>query len=223
MAEVASSSRVHITRLIVIPSVITLVVTLLRLIGELQHWSPVLFNPTAGGGGAIMGITWLVLIFGVYFALKLSGAGEGPARIGKANLFAVLGLVAMIAGAFVGFAHQIHFPGKVVVELLVIVAAAALQFPAWPALFKVLLAYGYAARIPVAIVMFFAIRGNWGTHYDALPPDFPEKSFWPKYLQIALVPQLIFWIAFTVIIGTLFGSIATAIFGRRKPGSPGHS
>jgi hypothetical protein len=40
---------------------------------------------------------------------------------------------------------------------------------------------------------FAAIRGNWGTYYDALPPDFPEKSFWPKYLQIALVPQLIFW------------------------------
>jgi len=221
MVEMTSSRRLSIGRLIFIPSVITLAVTLLRLIGELQHWSPILFNPTAGGGGAIMGITWLVLIFGVYFALKLSVAGEGPARIGKANLFAVLGLVAMIAGAFVGFAHQIHFPGKVVMGLLVIVAAA-LQFPAWPALFKVLLAYGYAARIPVAIVMFFTIRGNWGTHYDALPPDFPEKSFWPKYLQIALVPQLIFWIAFTVIIGTLFGSIATAIFGRRKSGSPAH-
>ena len=221
MVEMTSSRRLSIGRLIFIPSVITLAVTLLRLIGELQHWSPILFNPTAGGGGAIMGITWLVLIFGVYFALKLSVAGEGPARIGKANLFAVLGLVAMIAGAFVGFAHQIHFPGKVVMGLLVIVAAA-LRFPAWPALFKVLLAYGYAARIPVAIVMFFAIRGNWGTHYDALPPDFPEKSFWPKYLQIALVPQLIFWIAFTVIIGTLFGSIATAIFGRRKSGSPAH-
>jgi hypothetical protein len=222
MAEMISSSRVPITRLILIPSVITLAVTLLRLVGELQHWSPILFNPAAGGGGAIMGITWLVLIFGVYFALKLSRTGERPVSIGKANLFAVLGLVAMIAGAFVGFAHQIHFPGKEVVGLLVIVAAATLQFSAWPTLFKVLLAYGYAARIPVAIVMFFAIRGNWGTHYDALPPDFPEKSFWPKYLQIALVPQLIFWIAFAVIIGTLFGSIATAIFGRRKLGLPGH-
>jgi hypothetical protein len=222
MVEMNSSSRVPITRLILIPSAITLAVTLLRLIGELQHWSPTLFNPAPGGGGAIMGITWLVLIFGVYFALTLSGAGEGPARIGKATLFAVLGFVAMIAGAFVGFAHQIQFPGKVVIGLLVIVAATALQFFAWPALFKVLLAYGYAARIPVAIVMFFAIRGNWGTHYDALPPDFPEKSFWPKYLQIALVPQLVFWIAFTVIIGTLFGSIATAIFSRRKLGSPAH-
>ena len=55
-----------------------------------------------------------MLIFGVYFALKLSVAGEGPARIGKANLFAVLGLVAMLAGTFVGFAHQIHFSGKLV-------------------------------------------------------------------------------------------------------------
>jgi len=85
MAEMASNNRVDITRLIFIPSVITLAVTLLRLIGELQHWSPVLFNPTAGGGGAIMGITWLVLIFGVYFALKLFNAGEGSARIGKAS------------------------------------------------------------------------------------------------------------------------------------------
>ena len=114
MGEMTSGRRLHIVRLIFIPSVITLAVTLLRLIGELQHWSPVLFNPAPGGGGAIMGITWLVLIFGVYFALKLSVAGEGPARIGKAALFAVLGLVAMITGAFVGFAHQIHFPGKVV-------------------------------------------------------------------------------------------------------------
>src|SRR2546426_2025262 len=85
MAEMASNNRVDITRLIFIPSVITLAVTLLRLIGELQHWSPVLFNPAAGGGGAIMGITWLVLIFGIYFALKLFNAGEGPARIGKAS------------------------------------------------------------------------------------------------------------------------------------------
>ena len=76
MVEMTSSRRLSIGRLIFIPSVITLAVTLLRLIGELQHWSPILFNPTAGGGGAIMGITWLVLIFGVYFALKLSVAGK---------------------------------------------------------------------------------------------------------------------------------------------------
>jgi hypothetical protein len=65
-----SGKRMSIARLIFVPSAITLAVTLLRLIGELQHWSPVLFNPAPGGGGAIMGITWLVLIFGVYSCLS---------------------------------------------------------------------------------------------------------------------------------------------------------
>ncbi len=41
--------------------------------------------------------------------------------------------------------------------------AAIVTLPGWPALFKTLLAYGYAARIPVAIVMFFAFRGNWAS------------------------------------------------------------
>ena len=102
------------------------------------------------------------------------------------------------------------------------VAAAALQFRTWPTLSKALLAYGYAARIPAAIVMFFAIRGRWGTHYDALPPGFADMSFWPTYVQIGLFPQLIFWVAFTVIVGALFGSIATAIFARRRVGLPAH-
>ena len=51
------------------------------------------------------------------------------------------------------------------------VLACGLAVVGWPSLGKTLFAYGYAARIPVAIVMYFAIRGSWGTHYDALPPD----------------------------------------------------
>jgi hypothetical protein len=220
MAEMPSSNRVRITRLILIPSVITLLVTFLRVMGELQHWSHALFNSSPGGGGALVGITWLVPIFGIYFALKLSAAGEGPVGVGRAIGLAVLGLALMAGGSFVVVAPQVNFPGKVVIGVLLIGAAAALQFKTWPALSKVLLAYGYAARIPVAIVTFFAIRGNWGTHYDALPPDIPEMSFWSKYVQFGLFPQLIFWVAFTVIVGTLFGCIATAIFSLRKIGAP---
>ena len=216
MAELPSGNRVPIARLILIPSVITLVATLLRVVGELRHWSPALFNPSAGGGGALVGITWLVPIFGIYFALKLSGAGEGPVGVGRAIGLAVLGLAVLVGGSILTIAPQVHLPGKQVIGLLLMVAAAAMQFMSWPALSKALLAYGYAARIPVAIVMFFAIRGNWGTHYDALPPGFSDMSFWPKYVQIGLVPQLVFWVAFTMIVGTLFGSIATAIFSRRK-------
>ncbi len=81
----------------------------------------------------------------------------------------------------------------------------------WPALAKALVAYGYAARVPVVIIMFFAIRGNWGTHYDGPPPNLPEMTFWPKYLHIALLPQLVFWVAYTVVLGALVGTIAAAV------------
>jgi hypothetical protein len=222
MVETISNNRTHIARLILVPSVITLVVSLLRITGELRHWSPVLFNPSPGGGGALVGITWLVLIFGVYFALKLPRHGQGPVGVGRSIGMAVFGLVLMAGGGFIAAAPQVNIPGKLVIGLLLFATATGLQFKTWPALSKALLAYGYAARIPVVILTFFAIRGNWGTHYDALPPGFPETSFWTRYIQTVLVPQLIFWIAFTVVVGTLFGSIATAIRSRQKVGVPAH-
>jgi hypothetical protein len=220
--ESASNNRTPIARLILVPSLITLVITLLRITGELRHWSPTLFNSSPGGGGALVGITWLVLIFGVYFALKLSSDGKGPARAGRSIGMAAFGVLLMAGGGFVAAAPQVNVPGKLFIGLLLFAAATALQFKTWPALSKALLAYGYAARIPVVIVTFFAIRGNWGTHYDALPPGFPETSFWTRYLQTVLVPQLIFWIAFTVVVGTLFGSIAAAIRSRQNVGVPAH-
>jgi hypothetical protein len=222
MLEVNSYNRTPIARLILVPSIITLVITLLRITGELRHWSPTLFNRSAGGGGALVGITWLALVFGVYFALRLASDGNRPASVGRSIGMAVLGLVVMACGGFVAAAPQVNIPGKLVIGLLLFAAATALQFMTWPALSKVLLAYGYAARIPVIILTFFAIRGNWGTHYDALPPGYPEASFWTRYIQTALVPQLIFWIAFTVVVGTLFGSIATAIRSRQSVGVPAH-
>jgi hypothetical protein len=51
-----STSQISIPKLILVPSVITLAVTLLRLVGELQHWPSALFNRDAGGGGSIIGI-----------------------------------------------------------------------------------------------------------------------------------------------------------------------
>src|SRR5881409_1708216 len=45
-----------LVRLVRVPALITLGVTLLRLIGELQGWSPALFSRQAGGGGALVGI-----------------------------------------------------------------------------------------------------------------------------------------------------------------------
>ncbi len=215
MANGSSTSSMSVSRLIMVPALITLGITILRLVGERQHWSPTLFNPAPGGGAAPVGIVWLPIIFGPYFALKLLGAGEGPSSRGGAIGYALLGLVVLAAGVFLAVKAGFSAPLIETSGLVCMVVAIVLQCRPWPALAKALVAYGYAARIPVAIIMFFAIRGNWGTHYDGPPPNLPEMSFWPKYLQIALLPQLVFWVAFTVVVGAVVGTIAAA--ARRSP------
>jgi hypothetical protein len=212
MANMTSGTHTSISRLILVPAVITLAITILRVVGELQNWSPVFFNRSAGGAFAPVGIWWLPIIFGPYFALKLAGGGRGASSIGKTIGMTFVGFVVMVAGGFLGFAPMIKFPGKMVVGMLLIAAAAFIPLSGWGALTKTLLAYAYAARVPVAIAMFFAIRGNWGTHYDALPPNYTgPMNFWGKYFMIGLLPQLVFWVAYTVILGSLAGGITAAI------------
>src|SRR5215210_5674031 len=103
MADINSSSRVSLGRLILIPSMIALAVTILRLVGELQHWSGKWFDTNGGGiepAGVswIIGITWLAFPFGVYFAMKLTAAGRGPSSAGKAITLAVLGAAIFAVG-----------------------------------------------------------------------------------------------------------------------------
>src|SRR5215831_19248067 len=186
--------RVEITTLILVPSLITLGVTILRVVGELHNWSPVLFGKGAGGGGAIVGITWLPILFGIYFALKLSAAGAGLASLGRTFGFWGLGLLLLVAGGYLGFlAFQSKSPVKGLAALALMAGAVVVQFWGWPSLTKVLVAYAYAARIPVLVVMFLAFRGNWGTHYDALPPGFVSKGFVSDFLNLAVFPQLFLW------------------------------
>ncbi len=219
MAEMTSGSRPSIAQLILVPALITLAITILRLVGELQHWSSILFNPAPGGGGALVGISWLPLIFGPYFAVKLVRSGEVPSSAWRPIGFALLGMAIMVVTGFVASALHLlgSFPRGLVLFLAAFAVAGILQRPGWPGLFRLLLAYGYAARIPVAILMFFAFQGNWGTHYDGLPPNAPSLSLWPKYIWFGVLPQLILWVGFTLLTGSLFGGIAAAIARHGKP------
>jgi len=204
--------------LILVPAMITLAVTLLRLVGELQGWSETLFNRAAGGGGAIVGIAWLVPVFGAWFGWKLTRAGSGPGGIGRALGLTLLALVLVPALGFLADKAGIEQQSFTIFGILVAgsIAALFLGLRAWPALGRTLLSYGLAARIPVVLVMLAAILGNWGTHYDVAPPNFPEMSPVARWLAIGLLPQLTFWIAYTVVVGALFG-IAAAAVARRKP------
>jgi hypothetical protein len=215
----SQENPVSIGRLILVPALITLGVTILRLVGELLHWSKLLFNPEAGGGFAPIGIWWLPIIFGIYFALKLAGAGAGPASLGKAFGFTALGLLVMVGGGFLFGTSQFSGP-KAIAGLVLIAASAVVPVIGWSNLGKTLLAYAYAARIPVVIIMFFAIRDSWGTHYDGAPPNFPEMGFLPTFFLIGFLPQMIIWIAFTVIVGSLFGTITAAVTRRGRSVAP---
>ena len=205
-------------RLIVIPAAITLAVTLLRLTGELLHWSPTLFNPAAGGGGALIGIAWLVPVFGVYFGISLARSGGGPQRVGVGFGLVILALALVPLAGLAASALGVN--PQSLSTLLVFVVASLVAVPvamrAWPELGRTLLVYSLAARIPVALVMLFAIFGNWGTHYDVPPPGFPAMGPLAKWFWIGLMPQLTIWIAYTVVIGGLFGLGAGALASRRR-------
>ncbi len=216
MDESGPAGQVNIGKTILFPGLITLGVTILRVVGELQGWSPILFGRAAGGGGAIVGISWLPLVLGPYFAVKLNNAGLGPAGCGRAIGYTIGALVIFFLAGFVGFAPQISFPGRMAVGYVLMVVAAGITVAGWPALGKTLIAYAYVARIPVAIVMFFAIRGSWGTHYDALPPDYSGPAdLATKFILVGLLPQMIFWVVATLIVGALLGTIAAAVIHRR--------
>ena len=221
-----NDDSVPVRNLILVPAVITLAVTLLRLVGELQGWNPRLFSREAGGGFALVGIAWLVIVLGVYFGWKLAALGYRPRSAGRAAGMALLSIVLMVAAGFVVNLLKVPFAGQLIVFAVVAWAGVLITMPAWPALGKVLLAYAFAARIPVAIVMLIAMLGNWGTHYDVVPPpdpngpalpDFAAMNVWVKWLLIGFLPQFSVWIFYTMVLGTLFGLLGLALARGRAP------
>ena len=215
-----SHSDLNVKKLIMVPALIALAITLVRLVGELAGGPPLLFNREAGGGGALIGIAWLVPIFGVYFAVKLVRQGFGPASAGRVIGLAGGGLV--IGGVAIGLAFaltgdpnvSVSFGGAIGFQLGIAIASLVVVLilrKGWPAFFQTMLSYAFASRIPVLIVMLIAMLGDWGTHYELGPPGYPEMGFLTNFILIALFPQMTFWIMFTMVIGTLCGGIAAAL------------
>ncbi len=205
-------------QMILAPALITLAVTLLRLVGELQGWSPLLFNKEAGGGGALVGIAWLVPVFGAWFGWKLGRAGQGSGRVGRALGLAILALaiLPLLGVATTALGVSPTGVGALAVFVIGSIAGLLVGLRAWPDLGRTLLAYAFAARVPVVVVMLMAMLGNWGTHYDAPPPGLPEMGVLAKWFAIGVVPQMTIWIWFTVVVGSLFGIVAGAIARRGR-------
>ena len=150
--------------LVRVPVLITLGVTLLRLLGALGGLPDALVNRAPGGTGAIIGIVWLAPIFAVWFGRKHAAARE-------------FGFLAALWTNFV---------------------------------------YSVGARVPVILIMLLATLGDWGTHYDAYPPDMDSMSPMAQWFVGGLVAQVLFWMAlWTTLLGGVI-TFATARLSRTR-------
>jgi hypothetical protein len=208
---VLTDQRPALRPLIMGPAIVTLAVTLLRLFGERQRWSERFFSREPGGAGALVGIAWLVLLFGLYFGWKLAQLEYRPPRGKKAAGLCLLGIAVVFAATIAARALVGGPVAEVVAASLGGAVAAVIGLRAWPELGRVLLAYALAARIPVVVVYLAAFLGNWGTHYDAVPPGWPAMGVGMKFLILGLLPQLTLWIGYTIVVGTLFGLLGALL------------
>lgn len=181
-----------------------------------MNWSPSLFNRTVGGGAALVGIIWLVPIFGSYLAVRLAAADLRPRNLGRALGTNVVSFAVLAGFLAVGFSR----PTASVPQFLAIGAgswaAIAIAWRGWPALVAALVRYGLLARVPVAMVVLFGIVGDWKTHYDSPPPGLPTMGTLGRWIATGVIPQLTLWMAVTVVLGMLCGIVAVAIAASRS-------
>ena len=216
MNEPSHVSRLSTLRLIAGPALIAVAVTALRAFGEVHGWPKPLVN-SGVCGKAILGVAWLVPVFGVYFALRLSRAGSQPRHLISAAPLAIASVLLKLGGTAIMERPGLGYATRLSLNFAITALALGLQAIAWPDLFKALLAYGYASRIPIAVVAFLAMRGHWGTHYDALDPGFPQIGFWPTYVRVSLVPNMFFMEAYTVAVGGLLGICTVVAMRQLRP------
>ena len=136
--RIRAGPSVSASRLIVVPALIAFAVTALRAFGEVHHWPEPIVN-SAVCGKAVLGVVWLVPIFGTYFALRLFRAGSPPKFLAWAVILAIVSLLLKLGGTFIMERPGLGYVTRVSLNLAVTALALGLQAVAWPDLFKALL------------------------------------------------------------------------------------
>ncbi len=217
-----------ILSLVLVPAIITLIVSVLRLVGELQGWGNPLVDNHAPGhedqGLALLGASWLIFIFGLWFGLKIRKSTGEPAHIGKTALKLVLAFAITMGGFFLfqsmGLIVQpsAEEPGEMqglVYMMGLLAVSAVITLIAWPRLAITLLVYGLLARIPVVVITYLAWGNDeWDTHYTKLPAGVVAEG--NDALMALIMPQLTVWIVFTMMAGGLLGCLGAVIAGKKS-------
>lgn len=200
-------------RVLGVAAAITFVVALLRLAGELFGWDSSLFGTAAGGGAALVGIGWLVPVFGWVFGRRLAHAGPRPPALAWRRLGA--GIATLFLGFTLAKAAIGPTPLGMVVGAVGAVLAGVLAFASWPALGRWLLAYALLARLPIVAITAVAITNDWGTHYEKLADGAAPLAPLPRFCVLVLA-QAVFWLPITLLGGALAG-VAASRFRRAGP------
>lgn len=217
-----SESSPRTIPLVLVPVFLTLGLTILRLVGELNGWSPMLFGVPGDFDAppALLGISWLIFVFGLWFGIKLQRGGAGPQKKGKALLLSLLAVGVLVGGmALLMKLDLLSIPDKkhpgeprgMPLMLGLIGVAAVVSFLAWGRAALVLFFYGLFARIPVVIVTVLALgKEDWNTHYTKIPPFFTNVQEADK-ATFLLMPQLTLWPGLTIVMGTAMACLGALL------------
>lgn len=203
-------------RLILWPSLITALVSTARLVAEVNGWVP----PKSGGALHPLGISWLAVVFGGWFGLRLRRAGSAP-RIQPAWPWSLIGFAAIVASVGWQFGPLLDAQpseetfAKLRSAVLTLAAITSTlmagMFVLWPRLAWTMLCYALPARALVVAFTWLAKQMDWTTHYTKFGPPGIERDM-PSTMLSAAIAQGGFWVPWTVVAGFLLG----ATFGRKR-------
>lgn len=211
----ADDYRPRVLPMLLVFGVLTLVVTVVRLVGELQGWDSNWFSTEAGSPMNPFGIVWLVPVAGLLFGRRLAQGGGAPTFV--AGFFVpMFGFLALMVSMFIA---NSYFEGGELLEVMgyLMLGAPVLSLLAlfvWPRAFVAMVAYWLLARVPVMLIQYLDIQNGWQTHYGKVPAEFAGADADARIWMLTKA-QLCIWMAFTVLLGCAFAAIGAATVRRR--------
>lgn len=201
--------ELRVLPMLLLAGLLTAIVTIVRLIGELSGWDAAWFRSDAGSPGAPFGIIWLVPVFGLLFGRRLAQAGAAP-RFVAGFFVPMFGLSAvLLAIVWLDSRAAPDFAAMVPYLLIGASACTLLALFVWPRAFVVLLGYGLIARLPVVAVQYLDIQNGWQTHYGKVHQKLVGLPADERILALTMV-QFGLWLPITILLGCGFAAIGAA-------------